>query len=59
MSKTVVDYEEVWEEVNSPDFANVPPTNEHDRHSVKGMVALMMETRAVINNPEQWGVYQA
>ena len=53
MSKTVVDYDEIWGEVNSPDFVNVPPTNEHDRHLVKDMVTLMMETRAVINNPEQ------
>ena len=39
-------------------FERTSPTNEHDRHSVRGMVALMMETRDAINNPEQWGVNQ-
>ena len=59
MSKPVVDYDEIWGEVNSQDFVNVTPTNEHDRHSVRHMVALIHEARNAINNPEQWGIDQA
>ena len=52
MSKPAVDFDEIWGEVNSPDFVNVTPTNEHDQHSVMGMVTLMRETKEAINNPE-------
>ena len=57
MSKFIVDYDDIWGEVNSQDFVNV--TNEHDRHSVKKMIALIYEARDAINNPEQWGIDQA
>ena len=30
MSKPAVDFDEIWGEVNSLDFVNVTPTNEHD-----------------------------
>ena len=59
MSKSLVDYDEIWGEVNSQDFVNVTPTNEHDRHSVRNMIALIYEARNAINNPEQWGIDQA
>ena len=58
MSKSLVDYDEIWGEVNSQDFVNVTPTNEHDRHSVRNMIALIYEAQNAINNPEQWGVNQ-
>ena len=58
MSKPVINCDEIWGKVNSPNFVNATPTNEHDRHSVKGMVALMLETRNAINNPEQMGMNQ-
>ena len=59
MSKFIVNYDDIWEEVNSEDFVNVTPTNEHDRHSVKRMIALIQEAQHAINNPEQIGLDQA
>ena len=56
--RPIVDCDEVWKEVGQVNFGRTSPTNEHDRHSVKGMVTLMMETRDAINNPEQWGASQ-
>ena len=48
--RPIVDCDEVWKEVGQVNFGRTSPTNEHDRHSVRGIVALMMETRDAINN---------
>ena len=58
MSKFIVNYNDIWEEVDSKDFVNVTPTNEHDRHSVKGMIALIQVASDAIDNPEQMGLNQ-
>ena len=59
MSKFCVNYDDIWEEVDSKDFVNVTPTNEHDRYSVKGMIALIQAAQDAIDNPEQMGLDQA
>ena len=59
MSKFSVNYDDIWEEVDSKDFVNVTPTSEHDRHSVKGMIALIQTAQDAIDNPEQMGLDQA
>ena len=56
MSISTVNFDEIWDEVNRPDFVSAAPTNEHDRHSVRGTIALMRETKEAIKNPEQWGM---
>ena len=58
MSMPTVNFDEIWGEVNRPDFVSAIPTNEHDQYSVRGMVALMRETKEAIKNPEQWGINQ-
>ena len=54
-----VNYDDIWKEVDSKDFVNVTPTNEHDRDSVRGMTALIQEALEVLDNPEQLGLNQA
>ena len=59
MSKFSVNYDDIWEEVDSKDFVNVTPTNEHDRHSVKRIIALIQAAQDTIDNHEQLGLDQA
>ena len=59
MSRFSINYDDIWKEVDSKDFVNLTPTNEHDRDSVKGMAALIQEALQVLDNPEQLGLSQA
>ena len=56
MSTSTINFDEIWDEVNRPDFISAVPTNEHDRHSVRGTVALMREIGEAIKNAKQGGV---
>ena len=43
MSKFSIDYNKVWEEVESAEFVNVTPTNEYDMDSVSRLADLIRE----------------
>ena len=56
MSRSTVNFDEIWGEVSRPDFVSAAPTNEHDQHSVRGTIALMREIKEAIANAKQGGV---
>ena len=46
-----VDFDNIWREVNSPNFVGVSPTNEYDRGTVSELATLLQEGRNILNNP--------
>ena len=59
MSTPGSNFAEIWDEVNRSDFVSAVPTNEHDRHSVRGMFDLMREIEEAIRNAKQVGMNPA
>ena len=51
MSRFSVNYNDVWREVSSAEFANMAPSSEHDRESVRRLVDLIREALQVLQNP--------
>ena len=51
MPRFSVNYNDVWREVSSVEFANMAPSSEHDRDSVKRLADLIRETLQVLQNP--------
>ena len=56
MSMPGSNFAEIWDEVNRSGFASAVPTNEHDRHSVRGMFDLMRDIEGAIKNTKQVGM---
>ena len=43
MSRSGIDYDDIWREVESENFRNSTPSSEHDKDSVRGWANLVQE----------------
>ena len=45
-----VNYEEVWKEVSSAEFANLTPSTEYDKDSIRQLAELYKEALQILKN---------
>ena len=50
-NRVPIDSDDIWKEVNSPDFVGVNPTNEYDHKTVTELALILQEGRNILRNP--------
>ena len=46
-----IDLDDIWKEVNSPNFVGVNPTNEYDHKTVAELALILQQGRNILRNP--------
>ena len=51
MSRSGIDYDDIWREVESENFRNSTPSSKHDKDSVRGWANLVQEGLQMLRHP--------
>ena len=46
-----VDYDDIWNEVSSPEFVSAVSTTEYDTNTIRELALLLREGKNILNNP--------
>ena len=46
-----VNYDDIWNEVSSPDFVSTVSTTEYDTNTIRELALLLREGQNILNNP--------
>ena len=46
-----IDLDDIWKEVNSPNFVGAIPTNEYDHKTVAELALILQQGRNILRNP--------
>ena len=49
--RTPVDYDDIWNEVSSPEFVSAIPTTEYDTNTIRELALLLREGKNILNKP--------
>ena len=49
--RTPVDYDDIWNEVSSPEFVSAVSTTEYDTNTIREFALLLREGKNILNNP--------
>ena len=49
--RMAVNFDDIWNEVSSPDFVGSVPTTEYDPNAVRELALLLREGQNILNNP--------
>ena len=49
--RTPVDYDDIWNEVSSPEFVSAISTTEYDTNTIRELALLLREGKNILNNP--------
>ena len=49
--RTPVDYDDIWNEVSSPEFVSAVSTTEYDTNTIREFALLLWEGKNILNNP--------
>ena len=49
--RTPVDYDDIWNEVSSPEFVSAVSTTEYDTNTIRELALLLREGKNILNNP--------
>ena len=49
--RTPVNYDDIWNEVSSPEFVSAVSTTEYDTNTIRELALLLREGKSILNNP--------
>ena len=49
--RTPVNYDDIWNEVSSPEFVSAVSTTEYDTNTIRELALLLREGQNILNNP--------
>ena len=49
--RTPVNYDDIWNEVSSPEFVSAVSTTEYDANTIRELALLLREGQNILNNP--------
>ena len=49
--RMAVNYDDIWNEVSSPDFVSAVSTTEYDTNTIRELALLLREGQNILNNP--------
>ena len=49
--RMAVNFDDIWNEVSSPDFVGSVPTTEYDTNTIRELALLLREGQNILNNP--------
>ena len=49
--RTPVDYDDIWNEVSTPEFVSAVSTTEYDTNTIRELALLLREGKNILNNP--------